>query len=97
MSLQIFKNRLKRKETWMWFRMFKSFIEYRMVNTILILKKKKKKIVKFIKHFLFSGTGCSLKSHCTNKQFQNKQFKRTQIVKTPDKGYGVFALEDIPR
>lgn len=47
--------------------------------------------------FFFSGSGCSLKSFCTNKQFQNKQFKRTEIVRTPNKGYGVFALEDIPR
>lgn len=45
----------------------------------------------------FSGAGCSLMSYCTNKQFQNKQFKPTQIVRTPNKGYGVFALEDIPR
>ncbi|XP_050527182.1 uncharacterized protein LOC126897539 isoform X2 [Daktulosphaira vitifoliae] len=43
------------------------------------------------------GSGCSLKSLCTNKQFQNKQFKRTQIVKTEDKGYGVCALEDISK
>uniref|UniRef100_A0A2S2NNW2 [histone H3]-lysine(36) N-trimethyltransferase n=1 Tax=Schizaphis graminum TaxID=13262 RepID=A0A2S2NNW2_SCHGA len=42
------------------------------------------------------GKACVLKSLCTNKQFQNKQFKRTKIVKTADKGYGVFALEDIP-
>lgn len=42
------------------------------------------------------GKACVLKSLCTNKQFQNKQFKRTKIVKTANKGYGVFALEDIP-
>ncbi|XP_029344737.1 uncharacterized protein LOC100167890 isoform X2 [Acyrthosiphon pisum] len=42
------------------------------------------------------GKACVLKSLCTNKQFQNKQFKRTKIIKTADKGYGVFALEDIP-
>lgn len=45
----------------------------------------------------FSGSGCSLMAICTNKQFQNEQFKRTEIAKTPSKGYGVFALEDIPR
>lgn len=45
----------------------------------------------------FSGSGCLLKSACSNKQFQNKQFKRTQVVRTLNKGYGVFALEDIPR
>ncbi|XP_025196702.1 uncharacterized protein LOC112595635 [Melanaphis sacchari] len=42
------------------------------------------------------GKSCILKSLCTNKQFQNKQFKRTKIAKTANKGYGVFALEDIP-
>ncbi|XP_060855766.1 uncharacterized protein LOC132933510 [Metopolophium dirhodum] len=42
------------------------------------------------------GKACVLKSLCTNKQFQNKQFKRTKVIKTADKGYGVFALEDIP-
>ncbi|XP_050438814.1 probable histone-lysine N-methyltransferase CG1716 [Adelges cooleyi] len=43
------------------------------------------------------GSGCPLKSFCTNKQFQNKQFKHTQLVKTQNKGYGVCAFEDIPK
>lgn len=45
----------------------------------------------------FSGLGCSLKRYCTNKQFQNKQFKKTNIIKTDNKGYGICAVEDIPK
>ncbi|XP_025415197.1 uncharacterized protein LOC112686918 isoform X2 [Sipha flava] len=43
------------------------------------------------------GSGCSLKRYCTNKQFQNKQFKKTKIIKTENKGYGICAVEDIPK
>lgn len=43
------------------------------------------------------GLGCSLKRYCTNKQFQNKQFKKTNIIKTDNKGYGICAVEDIPK
>ncbi|CAH1720992.1 unnamed protein product [Aphis gossypii] len=43
------------------------------------------------------GSGCSLKRYCTNKQFQNKQFKKTNIIKTANKGYGICAIEDIPK
>ncbi|XP_060834189.1 uncharacterized protein LOC132917458 [Rhopalosiphum padi] len=43
------------------------------------------------------GLGCSLKRYCTNKQFQNKQFKKTNIIKTANKGYGICAIEDIPK
>lgn len=43
------------------------------------------------------GLGCSLKKYCTNKQFQNKQFKKTNIIKTDNKGYGICAVEDIPK
>ncbi|XP_060861460.1 uncharacterized protein LOC132938562 isoform X2 [Metopolophium dirhodum] len=43
------------------------------------------------------GLGCSLKRYCTNKQFQNKQFKKTNIIKTENKGYGICAVEDIPK
>ncbi|VVC37627.1 Post-SET domain,AT hook, DNA-binding motif,AWS domain,SET domain,SRI, Set2 Rpb1 interacting [Cinara cedri] len=42
------------------------------------------------------GPNCLLKRFCTNKQFQNKQFKHTEVRRTSNKGYGVFALEDIP-
>lgn len=45
----------------------------------------------------YSGSGCSLKRYCTNKQFQNKQFKKTKIIKTENKGYGICAVEDIPK
>lgn len=48
-------------------------------------------------HFFKSGSGCSLKRYCTNKQFQNKQFKKTNIIKTEKKGYGICAVEDIPK
>lgn len=44
-----------------------------------------------------SGSSCSLKRYCTNKQFQNKQFKKTNIIKTEKKGYGICAVEDIPK
>lgn len=47
-------------------------------------------------YILFSGSDCSLKRYCTNKQFQNKQFKNTNIIKTKNKGYGICAAEDIP-
>lgn len=47
--------------------------------------------------FFCSGLGCSLKRYCTNKQFQNKQFKKTNIIKTENKGYGICAVEDIPK
>lgn len=50
-----------------------------------------------INTFYYSGSGCSLKRYCTNKQFQNKQFKRTNIIKTEHKGYGICAVEDIPK
>ncbi|XP_025204603.1 uncharacterized protein LOC112601289 isoform X2 [Melanaphis sacchari] len=43
------------------------------------------------------GSSCSLKRFCTNKQFQNKQFKKTNIIKTANKGYGICAVEDIPK
>jgi len=58
-------------------------------------------ILSFINVFMFyifsSGLGCSLKRYCTNKQFQNKQFKKTNIIKTANKGYGICAIEDIPK
>jgi len=47
--------------------------------------------------FFHSGLGCSLKRYCTNKQFQNKQFKKTSIIKTEYKGYGICADENIPK
>ncbi|XP_050545151.1 uncharacterized protein LOC126907706 [Daktulosphaira vitifoliae] len=43
------------------------------------------------------GSSCSLKRYCSNKQFQNKQFKKTKLFKTDNKGYGICALEDIPK
>jgi len=51
----------------------------------------------FIFYIFSSGSGCSLKRYCTNKQFQNKQFKKTNIIKTANKGYGICAIEDIPK
>jgi len=56
----------------------------------------------FVIYYIFlikfcSGSSCSLKRYCTNKQFQNKQFKKTNIIKTEKKGYGICAVEDIPK
>jgi len=51
----------------------------------------------YVLQFFFSGLGCSLKRYCTNKQFQNKQFQKTNIIKTDNKGYGICAVEDIPK
>ncbi|VVC32419.1 Post-SET domain,AWS domain,SET domain,SRI, Set2 Rpb1 interacting [Cinara cedri] len=43
------------------------------------------------------GSRCRYKQNCTNKQFQNKQFKKINIIKTAKKGYGICAAEDIPK
>lgn len=48
-------------------------------------------------YYFSSGSGCRFKQYCSNKQIQNKQFKKISIIKTENKGYGICAVEDIPK